>query len=564
MSAHRSPALDPFDVLAAAARDLGDDAAGADLVALRGRVDEGRFFVACVGQFKRGKSTLLNALVGASVLPVGVVPVTAVVTVLRHGPEPRARVRTDAAGWQDVPLASLDEYVSEERNPENEKAVRAVEVYVPSALLASGMCLVDTPGIGSVFSGNTAATREFVPHIDAALVVLGADPPISGDELELVADVARDVEHLVYVINKADRLAEADVAQARAFTRGILAKRLARDVPEILVVSAAERGSGSISRDWNALEARLATLAHDAGADLVEGARRRGLARISSRLAHAVGEHKAALLRPLDESERRLATLTRAVDEAERALVQIEPLFRLEEEALCRALEAKRAAFVAETQQKALAELRERLEATTDPPAALRTKVFDLAEDVARGHVQAWAERVRPEAEAAYRRATDRFVVLGNDFLRRLQANAPEAFATLPAEVEPEPGLRARSHFYFTELLTIAAPSPGAGMLYAMFSREQAIRAAHKRATPYLLRLLDTNGSRVINDLAERVRESGRRLRGEIGTLLRAVTATARLAADRARASRVRGEDAVRQELARLEQLECDVSGVAA
>ncbi len=344
---------------------------------------------------------------------------------------------TDVLGWHDVPMASLDEYVSEEKNPENEKAVRAVEVYAPSALLASGMCLVDTPGIGSVFSGNTAATREFVPHIDAALVVVGADPPISGEELELVADVARAVEHLVFVVNKADRLAQADVAQARAFTREVLAKRLSRTAPEILVVSAAERSAGRISRDWSALEARLAALAHDAGADLVEGARRRGLARISTRLANAVGEHKAALLRPLDESERRLAELTRAVDEAERALVQLEPLFRLEEDSLRRALEAKKAAFVAETQQNARAELRQRLEATTDPPAALRTLVFDLAEEVARAHVQAWAERVRPEAEAAYRRATDRFVALGNDFLRHLEATAPEAFCDPPRRAAP-------------------------------------------------------------------------------------------------------------------------------
>jgi hypothetical protein len=461
-------------------------------------------------------------------------------------------------------LASLDEYVSEEKNPENGKGVRAVEVYVPSSLLASGMCLVDTPGLGSVFAGNTAATREFVPHIDAALVVLGADPPISGEELELVADVGRQVEHLVFVINKADRFGEGDIGQARAFTRDVLAKRLAREAPDILVVSATERSSGRASRDWSVLEARLATLAHDAGADLVEGARRRGLSRISSRLARGIGEHKAALLRPLDESERRLAALTRAVDDADRALVQLEQLFRLEEEALRSGLGTRMEAFLAESKPKALADLRERLEATTEPPAALRKKVFDLAEDVARGHLQAWAERVRPEAEEAYRRATDRLVALGNDFLRRLQATAPDAFATLPAEVQPESGLRARSHFYFTELLTIAAPFPGTHVLYALRSREQAVRAAQRRATPYLLRLLDTNSSRVINDLVERVRESGRRLRGEIATLLRAIITTARRGAERAKAFRERGEGAVRDELARLDVMEENLTRAAA
>jgi hypothetical protein len=177
------PADATFEVLADVARELGDDAAAADVTALKQRLDEGRFFVACVGQFKRGKSTLINALVGDAVLPVGVIPVTAVVTVVRNGDARRVRVKTRVADWHDVPLAELASYVAEEQNPDNVKEVLAVEAYVPSPLLASGMCLVDTPGLGSVHASNTAATRDFVPHIDAALVVLGADPPISGEEL---------------------------------------------------------------------------------------------------------------------------------------------------------------------------------------------------------------------------------------------------------------------------------------------------------------------------------------------------------------------------------------------
>ena len=92
-----------------------------------------------------------------------------------------------AGGWTDIPVKSVDEYVSEEKNPENVKHVAALEIFVPSPLLATGMCFVDTPGLGSVFTGNTAATQAFIPHIDAALVVIGADPPLAGEELVLVA-----------------------------------------------------------------------------------------------------------------------------------------------------------------------------------------------------------------------------------------------------------------------------------------------------------------------------------------------------------------------------------------
>src|SRR6266542_630892 len=152
---------------------------------LAARVEEGLFYVACVGQFKRGKSTLINALVGESVLPAGVVPVTSVVTVIRHGAARAARVRFESGHWQEIDPSDLAGYVSEAQNPENRKGVLAAEVFLPHSLLSSGLCLVDTPGLGSVFEANTAATHSFIPHIDAALVVLGADPPISGEELEI-------------------------------------------------------------------------------------------------------------------------------------------------------------------------------------------------------------------------------------------------------------------------------------------------------------------------------------------------------------------------------------------
>jgi hypothetical protein len=64
--------------------------------------------------------------------------------------------------WQDVAMPDLKEYVTEEHNPENQKGVDGAEVFIPSPLLSTGMCFVDTPGLGSVFTGNTAATHAFL------------------------------------------------------------------------------------------------------------------------------------------------------------------------------------------------------------------------------------------------------------------------------------------------------------------------------------------------------------------------------------------------------------------
>ncbi len=96
--------------------------------ALADRLAEGRFYVACIGQFKRGKSTLLNALVGQPLLPSGIIPITTAVTVLRWGSALRARVRLDR-DWHEIGVGDLAAYVSEEqqsRQPQGRVAGRGL------------------------------------------------------------------------------------------------------------------------------------------------------------------------------------------------------------------------------------------------------------------------------------------------------------------------------------------------------------------------------------------------------------------------------------------------------
>ena len=88
--------------LASLGEELGAPYIADDGHALAARVSEGRFYLACIGQFKRGKSTLINALIGEPVLPVGFIPVTAVPTVIRFGAHPRARVQGRDGSWQEI------------------------------------------------------------------------------------------------------------------------------------------------------------------------------------------------------------------------------------------------------------------------------------------------------------------------------------------------------------------------------------------------------------------------------------------------------------------------------
>jgi hypothetical protein len=527
-------------------------AAGAAVLAER--LAERRFYVTCIGQFKRGKSTLLNALVGHPLLPVGVVPITTAVTVLRYGERVRVRVRLGNR-WKDIPATELAAYVSEEHNPANEKGVSIVEAFVPSPLLATGMCLVDTPGIGSVIATNTEATRAFVPHIDAALVVLGADPPISGDELDLIASVAGHVSDLIFVLSKADRLTERERREAIAFARKVLAQRLGKLVGPILEISATERlAARDAGRDWDELERALETLAATAGSDLVRQSETRGTALLAERLSREIAEQRDALVRPVEESERRIAALRACVAEAEQALGDLGYLLTAEQDRLSRAFEERWRKFLEDAAPAATGELTQALGQLRGRREEVRRRAIKLTQGIATRWVDRWLADAEPAAERLYGEAARRFARLASEFLKRLAASG-EALAGLPRSVSPDLGFRTRSRLYYADLVHRLRRSLLQRLLDALRPPAMARRHIGREMEDYLRALLSTNATRIVNDLEERVLESRRRLEIEIRGCLDSVSSSAERALQRARAQHAAGSDAVRAELDRLDGL---------
>jgi hypothetical protein len=539
--------------LGALAREAGLSPLADEGERLAEKASAASYYVACLGQFKRGKSSLLNSLLGKLVLPTGVAPVTSVATVVRFGPQPRARVRF-AEGWQEISPTELAEYVTEARNPGNKKGVLAVEVFDPSPRLAEGMCLVDTPGISSVVVENSEATRDFVPQVDAALVVLGGDPPISGDELTLIRQTAEHVDRFIFVLNKADRMAPSDLAQARSFTLEVLERALPGEAVEVLEVSASERvATGEETRDWGALEQRLAELAHGAGHELALKAARRGLERLRRRLLAALDERRLALVRPIEESEARVALLGSLVSGAEQSLSVLGHVFRAEEERLRQALEAQRAQFLERALPEARSALEVQLAATRGRAAYVRRESQVLAEQVARCHIESWVREEVPASERLYQRTSARLVSQAEEFLARTAVQP--GLEALAAPLDVDLGFRVRSHRYFTDLLYVMTGTPLAWALDQLLPRALRMRSISRQASHYLERLLEANSSRVQFDLDERIRESGRRLESELRTRLQETVVAAQAALDSARRTRAAGEAAVEAELKHLESL---------
>ena len=558
------PPLEAEALPAAGLRDLarlaceaGAPRIASEATAVSERIAEGRFYVACVGQFKRGKSSLLNALAGSAVLPVGVLPVTSVATVLRWGERLGARVRFAGGSWRDIRPEVLAAYVAEENNSENKIGVEAVEVFVPSPLLSSGMCLVDTPGIGSVFAGNTMTTREFVPHVDAAIVVLGADPPISGEELALIEEVSRHVEDLFFVLNKADRLPADESNEAARFTEQVLKERLGERAAPLLMVSATERLLSGPTRDWEKLESSLDRLARESGASLVREAEQRAIKRFLERLIAEIDEQRDALVRPVAESEKRIGSLSASVAEAGRSMADLGYLLMAEVDRLTKKFGEDREKFLSAGLESAERELIRQIDAGASETSLrpLRTRVREAAAAIARCHLDAWLASEQPAAEALYRGAAERFLALGNEFLRRFLKSGELGPETFPAELGPEAGFRAKSRLFYTELLAVAQPSPFSWVLDRFRTPGALRRAVGRDAAAYLERLLSSNSARIQNDLIERVRESRRRLEAEIRARLSEAVRSATSALERAKARHAEGEASVAAELGRLDGL---------
>ncbi len=206
-----------FDELAG----LADESDTAVLTALRERLRAARLRVLVVGEAKRGKSTLVNALLGREVLPTGVTPLTAVPTTVTHGTGEAMEVAFTDGRTAHCPLSALGKFGTEHGNSGNSRGVAAITVRLDSPILARGVEIVDTPGTGSVHAHNTAAADGVLPTMDAAIFVLTADPPVSAAERDLLERVHGLSVTTFVVLNKADYTDAAGLAEAVGFTERI-------------------------------------------------------------------------------------------------------------------------------------------------------------------------------------------------------------------------------------------------------------------------------------------------------------------------------------------------------
>ncbi len=175
------------------------------------------------GQFKAGKSSFLNHLVGKDILPVGVIPVTAIITRIQYGPREKALIIQTDGTFFETALDQVGEYITEKNNPNNQKRIERIEIELPSLESFREFRFVDTPGLGSVFKHNTATTQDWFCHSGVALILIASNAPLSENDMDIIRSVITFTPEIRIIMTKADLYNDEQLEEIRQFLSESLA-----------------------------------------------------------------------------------------------------------------------------------------------------------------------------------------------------------------------------------------------------------------------------------------------------------------------------------------------------
>ena len=225
----------------------GGWAAEADSVRdARDQMLDGRLTTVIVGEFKRGKSSLLGALIeDPDLFPTNVDIATNLVSSVEYAREEQITAFVAKDGQTvAVPISreEIPDYTTEQGNRGNERKAQLVRIQTPSPRLKTGLVLLDTPGAGGLNSEHTAVTYAVLGSADVAIFVLDALNPLTVEELSMLKTVAAQAARLLVVITKIDMLADYGpaVENAQVKLAGVLGADKAGRTPVIAVSSAAK------------------------------------------------------------------------------------------------------------------------------------------------------------------------------------------------------------------------------------------------------------------------------------------------------------------------------------
>ncbi|MCL4433541.1 MAG: dynamin family protein [Actinobacteria bacterium] len=479
------------------------------------RLGSGKFHISIIGEFKRGKSTFVNALLGAQVLPTGVIPLTATAVEVTYG-EKGAVVVYENGTVQEIAASSLGDYVTECGNPGNEKHVSRVEVTWPAGLLEPGIVLVDTPGIASINAHNDAAAQRAILDTDGAVVVLSADAPLSQHEKDLILMLQRREKATYYVVNKIDHLGPGDLDKVMDYVDGAMTE-LNRVPSNIWYVSAAKALSAKLvgraldadSGEFGNLEATLRSFGSETLDRAVADASRKELRRIASEWNALLDITGSTLRASLEQVSSTLERLGKAASAERSKFDDSRVLLKKGIDDLDKELSGKLEAFVSSSaaQGKDLLAVRAAAYGTT---RSLENDLVTAAEKYITDQLDGYRRELAVFAESEWARLAERLKEETQERVNKIREVASELVGIALPEVDV-PTVDSKDELFTFIFLHVGSDIE----LLSKVSRRLlpgsiARRKMLDHVADYLTRELDKHAGRARYDLMQRLRAVSR------------------------------------------------------
>ncbi|MFD1774998.1 dynamin family protein [Paenibacillus rhizophilus] len=233
------------------ASSLLTESAGLDALAeLRQDLREDCNSVVVVGEFKHGKSTFINALLGREIMPADVAPTTATINTVIYDSNERVEVLNNDGSTETYPLTAgiLDRYTaSAEFDP---GTIQFLRIYCNAPFMNKDVMLVDTPGVGDLNKHRAEITYRFIPRADVLIFMLDMTAPFRRSEQEFIEQhlLNKGTDHILYVANFADRIDEGEMDSVIQRLERRLAA-MTGHTGRVLPISAKEALLGTLRQD---------------------------------------------------------------------------------------------------------------------------------------------------------------------------------------------------------------------------------------------------------------------------------------------------------------------------
>ena len=277
--------------------------------------------ISVIGQFKRGKSTLVNAILEDKILPVGIVPVTAVVTTIEYG-DKAATVHFDNGVIKEISFDEMSSFINEQENNDNHLGVSKVALYCPSPFLKKGLTFVDTPGVGSVHQKNSDAAYSYVKESDAVIFMLSVDSPINQIEIDFLKNAKEYAAKFYFAVNKIDSIDRSDLEEYLQYCRTLICKLMGADNIQLFPVSA--RTSEGVQALKDAIEADCQTTVQE----IIEHSAKLKMRDIATSALSQIDLYRTALKMPAREFDAMFKELNEFFAEIKQEAAEFAESFR--------------------------------------------------------------------------------------------------------------------------------------------------------------------------------------------------------------------------------------------